>query len=708
MKVNPVAVTVSGNVDTGRRKPMTVHAEAFGKMMSMFSNQYSNAALAVVREYFCNGDDARIAAGSDRPTEVFLPTELNPVLLVRDFGIGLDTEGLEVTFATYLLSTKDQADDQTGGFGIGSKAAFTLGQQFTVTGFKDGQRTTMLVALDERGEAYTDILFEGPTDEPNGVLIEIGVPDIAKMVRAANDYFLTVPKGRALVDGVEPAHLFDTVEVTRFNDEVVKVQDGKGQIRVQMGPVVYPVSRDILLAVADRLGELPSAATARALASWDSSDTVLLEVGMSEVQIAPSREDLRDTEATINRLAASVQGIYDHIYTGIQAKVDAAASQFQAAHILRDELAGLKGFKVSKKGFTWNGQEKAFKTEVVVEHPVLFMTTSYGSRGGSRKVVGRENKHTVDFSRMDRTLVVTGVGPDEVSKVSRYAKRFFEARIDVEWIVVTPETSGQVEWFEFGTPTGALTMSLDEYRAALRSLRDSDPRRLSEPSYTSTWNGKAERDLDDRDLLSDIVAEGKPIVIFHESVYVGDSKARQILEQHYTPVVLLPQQSVNALRKRVEKDGSVEVFEGNWREVVATQIKAEVAAPTDDERVSLGAYNWLRNNRHERTNNWASRLLTEGGEEAGARINHPAIQDVQDTFDLAALVAEDLTTERREALSRLATWAGVAFEPIEFEAGRVAEMKTVFPLFENGIDWWDYRRTEAYRDAVIEYINSKA
>jgi hypothetical protein len=62
-------VTTSGNVDTGRRKQMTVHAASFGKMMSMFSNQYSNGALAVVREYFCNGDDSRVAAGVERPTD---------------------------------------------------------------------------------------------------------------------------------------------------------------------------------------------------------------------------------------------------------------------------------------------------------------------------------------------------------------------------------------------------------------------------------------------------------------------------------------------------------------------------------------------------------------------------------------------------------------------------------------------------------------
>ena len=77
MKDVTTAVTTSGNLDTSGAHAMTIHSGAIGKLMSMFSNQYSNAALAVVREYFCNGDDSRMAAGSDRPTDVWLPSELN-------------------------------------------------------------------------------------------------------------------------------------------------------------------------------------------------------------------------------------------------------------------------------------------------------------------------------------------------------------------------------------------------------------------------------------------------------------------------------------------------------------------------------------------------------------------------------------------------------------------------------------------------------
>jgi hypothetical protein len=700
------SVSTTGNIDTSNAVAMTIHAGAIGKLMSMFSNQYSNAALAVVREYFCNGDDARIAAGSDRPTEVFLPTELNPVLLVRDYGVGLDKNGLVSTFATYGLSTKDQSNDETGGFGIGSKAAFTIGTQFVVTGYKDGVKTVVRFFLDDSGVGQVDVRWEGETDEPNGVLVEVGVPDVRAMTRAANQFFLTVPKGRALVDGQAPTHLYDTVEHVRFTDESVLVKDEEGEIRLQMGPVVYPVRDEILSLVAARLEGLPSQAVAQAMSNWDSTDSLLLEVGMGEVQIAPSREDLRDTEATVNRLAAVVQGISDHIHNDIQQRIDNAGSRFQATLVLRQSLEDLSGFKVRKGSFTYQGQEKAFKGEVKVPFPVFYLTKR--SWRSNAMVVGRDDAHVVDFQRADQTLVVTGVGLHEVSKVSRYAKRFLETRTDVSYIVVTDQAEGAVEWFEWGHVNGALSMTLDRYRAALRAMRDSSPVLRSEPSYTTGWNTTASRDLDDRDLLTDIVSWGKPLVIFHDSSPVRDAKAREILDEKYTPIVLLAQQSENALRKRVEADGTVEIFEGDWRAEVREVIKAEVPPPTDDERLALGAANWLRQQRgyYGRSNNWAKTLVNATGG-FPTPLRHPAIQEALDLEELAELLAADLSDERKEALQRLQAWTGTEFSAIEFE-GSLSNISHTFPLFRNGLDYSDMKRDAAYRKAVVDYINSLA
>ena len=173
--------------------------------MSILTNLYANAPLAVLREYATNARDSHVAAGSDRPIEVDLPTDLNPSLVVRDFGVGLSEQEIINVYARYGASTKRDTDDQVGAFGLGCKSAFTLGQQFVVTAVKDGRRTVALFALGADGAGGVTILNRADTAEPNGVLISIGVPDAAQMRRAATGFFNTWRPGTVHVDGQEPS-----------------------------------------------------------------------------------------------------------------------------------------------------------------------------------------------------------------------------------------------------------------------------------------------------------------------------------------------------------------------------------------------------------------------------------------------------------------------------------------------------------------------
>lgn len=725
MKDAQGSVTTTTNMSSNATE-MTIHSGAIGKLMSMFSNQYSDGPLAVVREYFCNGDDARISAGSDRPTEVLLPTDLNPEIIVRDYGPGLDREGLTTIFSTYGFSTKDESDELTGGFGIGSKAAFTIGQQFTVTGFKDGVKTVVLFALNDRGIGEHDVRFEGPTEEPNGVQVSVGVPDVQAMRRAAERFFLTVPQGLALVDGQPPKHLSEVYEFASFNDEVMLVKDGNGEIRLQMGPVTYRVSKSIMQAVRTRLEGLDSQRVAQSLIDWDQTNSVLMTVPMSAVNIAPSREDLRDTDATVSRIAAVVQGIHDFIVTDVQAKIDAQPTLWQAMGVLAKALDDLKGFKVSRKTFTFGGVEAVFKKEVKVEAPTVYLRKRSNRWDAVAMMVDVMPNLTVDTARMDKVLVVAGVLAADVNKIKRYAKRYIEST-DVEFIVVTEDFSGSVDWFQWGLTGGVKTLTLDEFRAELREMRDTNPTTRNEPSYTTGWGATASRDIDDRDLLTDIISWGKPVSIAGYDSCSASGEVRNLLveEDKYTRVVLMGQQSENALRKRIEADGSIEIYEGDpveeARVKIAAKVKAEVAPPTEDERVALGAAEWISNHstregyhnpttgrREFRTvvRNWATDLVKATGGFPTPLV-HPAIHDMLETEEMARLFAADLSEDRHADLKRLARWCGVEFSAVEFAGDPEASMEKIFPLLRN-YNVNDMTRDARYRREVVEYINSKA
>jgi len=152
---------------------------------------YSKPNLAVVREYLTNGWDSHKEAGTtDLPMEVHI-TENPPRILFKDFGTGLDHHGMTTVFRYFFRTTKDTNDDATGCLGIGSKVAFAATEAFTAIGVKDGRRHVFANAKDADGRpivnTMTPVPGGVPTDEPNGVTIDIPLPD-AKIIPDLVEY----------------------------------------------------------------------------------------------------------------------------------------------------------------------------------------------------------------------------------------------------------------------------------------------------------------------------------------------------------------------------------------------------------------------------------------------------------------------------------------------------------------------------------------
>ena len=74
--------------------------------------------MAVLREVTTNALDAHVAAGVTRPSRS-TPTELAPVLTIKDYGVGLSVEDIRNIFSQYGASTKRETNDQVGSLGLG-------------------------------------------------------------------------------------------------------------------------------------------------------------------------------------------------------------------------------------------------------------------------------------------------------------------------------------------------------------------------------------------------------------------------------------------------------------------------------------------------------------------------------------------------------------------------------------------------------------
>src|SRR4051812_10416252 len=90
-------------------------------LASTFIDMYSKPALACIREYACNAYDSHKAAGNPDPIEVYLPTDLRQMFVVRDRGVGMAVDDILNIYTKYGKSTKRNSDDEVGMLGLGCK-----------------------------------------------------------------------------------------------------------------------------------------------------------------------------------------------------------------------------------------------------------------------------------------------------------------------------------------------------------------------------------------------------------------------------------------------------------------------------------------------------------------------------------------------------------------------------------------------------------
>lgn len=157
------------------------------------STLYSNKPRAVLREYFSNAWDAHRQQGiPDRPVRVALPTTLDPMLRIRDYGPGMSEETVRGTYAMYGASTKRADDEAVGYLGIGSKSAFSYTDSFTVTSWHGGTKSVYQAVLGEsdRGDI---LLMHREACDPTETGIEISMAvqerDFRTFMREAEDLF---------------------------------------------------------------------------------------------------------------------------------------------------------------------------------------------------------------------------------------------------------------------------------------------------------------------------------------------------------------------------------------------------------------------------------------------------------------------------------------------------------------------------------------
>ena len=374
------------------------------------NNLYSDKPLAVIREYFANATDAHVAAGTpNRPVAVTMPTDMEPTLVIRDFGFGLDQEGIFNVFASYGASTKRDSNDAIGGFGIGSKSAFCYVQSFTIISYFNGTMSMYHAYIDETNIGKVDLVGKPtPTEEENGIeiRIEVKTEDISTFVSTARKLFRHVEVKPIIRGNHELAKYLDEYQdgevfLSGTDWTITHSQYGRREAFCIMGGLRYPLQ-------IDKLSE--------ECYLWFNSlnsKEFFIKCPIGSIKVSSSREALDYEVDTIKYLTQAVLKAKAEVTKTISDKLENCKTLWEA-RILTKTLRG--SFGNIRIDFLWQGQ-KIDQFNVSKE----VMLLAYNTRERSMRTNGKESWLKLESLESSKGTVIF-VDSGEVKRNSVFAR----------------------------------------------------------------------------------------------------------------------------------------------------------------------------------------------------------------------------------------------------------------------------------------------
>lgn len=319
--------------------------DASSKAFDLISSRlYQNKIRAVIRELSTNAFDAHIMCDcAQDPFQVTLPTEMNPVFSVRDWGPGMCHNTIMNVYTTYFRSTKDDDNRAVGGFGLGSKSPFAYVSSFSVVSYHEGIARYYTAALGDRGPEIV-LLKTHPTDQPSGLEVSMPVKteDIKTFQLEAQEvyrWFSTPPKTNIQLEYPEKNVIFSgrSLGGVRWQACEISTYQRVGSV-VVMGNVCYPIDYKLF----------NNNTTALLM------EHIIIHAPVGWVDMTPSRESLSYDQQTIDR----IQGVIDDIAKQLTHKTNAMiAKQPDLWHAYAELCRSSRFTKYFTGKIQWRGQE---------------------------------------------------------------------------------------------------------------------------------------------------------------------------------------------------------------------------------------------------------------------------------------------------------------------------------------------------------------
>jgi hypothetical protein len=299
----------------------------------MYTSMYEDKEKIVLQELAANALDAHRSAGiTDTAVVITLPTEENPELIVKDFGIGMSLKTLNAIYPVYGASTKRSDNTSIGGFGLGSKSPFALTNSFIVESTHEGITSTVSCFLDN-GKPKFSVFTSENVGKADGTEIRVPVTSDNSQRRLSQhtETLFTLwpvqPIICGVVKNVKNPELLVT-DLLYFSPSDNFANSHRRENIIAVGPFTYKLP----IGIAERLAE--SDEMRRILKQFHNllcSDkktfyTVVPKFEIGELELSPSRELIESTEDNYQKVVAKITAIQESTFK--DAKEDYSAVWF--------------------------------------------------------------------------------------------------------------------------------------------------------------------------------------------------------------------------------------------------------------------------------------------------------------------------------------------------------------------------------------------
>ena len=278
----------------------------------MFRNSlYQNKPWAVVREIIANAVDEHKKHCPDKAILITAPTTADPYFRVRDFALGLPKDNVFSVFFQLGETSKDQSNDDIGGFGIGANSPLAYASIFYVTSYYGGKATTFCANVDGQVSTAHSMVAEDSFETGIEVAVPVEPRDFSIFANHIKHFLRFSSFSNFEIVGGE---IYAKPIAKRF-----ECKDGFVSLD-RFGSSYDSENEDIVARVAGVTYSLGKCS----ITSPFKSSTLCLEIPNGEVQIHESRERLEMDKRTVLRIQEAIDSVEAEAREEVKKKLLAA------------------------------------------------------------------------------------------------------------------------------------------------------------------------------------------------------------------------------------------------------------------------------------------------------------------------------------------------------------------------------------------------